>query len=270
MKRMTTFLCTVMAVIGMACFMGPPAALHAGETLRYGCSAQVYEAFESERLKVFTALTGVTVQLHVANSSTCVNRLMNGFSDIASTTRGLHYSHKENGYVQTLFCRDPLAVIVNAGLKVNALSKDQLREIFMRNIINWREIGGPDLPIVLAVPGERTGAYKNFHLMVMRMKDIQYDYMSYQSTQIIGLVREMAGSISFIARGAVADNKGVKIIEIDGVSPAHSAYPLSQDFSFVTQGKPAGSAKVLVDFTFSNKSIAIMKRRGMVPIERQD
>jgi ABC-type phosphate transport system substrate-binding protein len=68
----------------------------------------------------------------------------------------------------------------------------------------------------------------------------------------------------------VAENKGVKLIEIDEISPAHPAYPLSQDFSFVTRGKPAGSAKVLVDFTFSDKSIAIMRSRGMVPIERQD
>jgi phosphate transport system substrate-binding protein len=269
MKRVSTIFLITAAVICISCFI-KPAALRASEKLRYSCSAQIFEAFEKERLKVFSELTGIEVVLHVANSSACVNRLMNGLSDIASTTRGLHYSHKESGYVETLFCRDPLAVIVNKNSSLVSLSKAQLRDIFMKNITNWREIGGPDQPVVLAVPGIDTGAYKNFHLMVMKMKDIQYDYMSYQSTQIIDLVKQIDGSISFIARGAIVEQSGVKALNIDGVLPTQPAYPLSQEFSFVTKGKPSGAAKTLVDFTFSDRGIAIMEKRGMVPIKRQD
>ncbi len=267
MKRVPTVLLIAAAVMFISCFI-KPAALQASEKLLYSCSAQIFEAFEKERLKVFTEITGIEVVLHVANSSACVNRLMNGFSDIASTTRGLHYSHKVSGYVETLFCRDPLAVIVNKSSHLVSLSKKQLRDIFMRNITDWREIGEPALPIVLAVPGIETGAYKNFHFMVMKMKDIQYDYMSYQSTQIIGLVKQIEGSISFIARGAIVENSGVKALNIDGILPTDPAYPLSQEFSFVTKGKPSGAAKALVDFTFSERGIAIMEKRGMVPIKR--
>jgi ABC-type phosphate transport system substrate-binding protein len=267
MKKVTTILLITAATVYIAWFIHA-APIQAEEPLRYSCSAQVYEAFESERLKVFTEVTGVKVELYVSYSSTCVNRLMNGFSDIASTTRGLHYSHKEAGYVETQFCRDPLAVIVKANSHLVTLSKKELRDIFLRNITNWRELGGPDQPVVLAVPGVETGAYKNFHLMVMKMKDIQYDYMSYQSTQIIGLVQQIAGSISFIARGAIVNNREVKAINIDGISATHPEYPLSQEFSFVTRGEPSGAAKALVDFTFSERSISIMKKRGMVPIKR--
>jgi phosphate transport system substrate-binding protein len=195
---------------------------------------------------------------------------MNSFCDIASTTRGLHYTHKEAGYVEIPFCRDPLAVIVNQESFLKNLTKDQLRSIFRGDITNWSQLSGPDRPIVLTVPGKDTGAYRNFHRQVMRMKDIQYDYTSYQSTQIIELVRRIPGSISFITRGAVFGLEDIQVIPIDGIPPTHRDYPLSQTFSFVTRGKPTGPAQAFVDFAFSDKGIAIIKKRGMVPIREYD
>ena len=241
--------------------------IHAEEALRYSCSAQVSEAFETERLEAFTRATGIRVDLFIAPSPTCVNRLMNGACDIASTTRGLHFSHKESGYVETPFCRDALAVIVNVASETENVTKKQLREIFRREVTNWNQLGGHDQPVVLTVPGKNTGAYNNFHRQVMRMKAIEYDYSTYQSTQIIELVKQIPGTISFIARGAVVDREGIKIINVDGISPTHKDYPLSQIFSFITRGNPTGPVKVFVDFALSEVGRTIMKKKGMVPIQ---
>jgi len=261
-----------MALLGivfsaLVCWGVSPPMLVAGETITYSCSAQVYEAFETERLAAFTRATGIQIDLFVAPSPTCVNRLMNGVCDIASTTRGLHFSHRESGYVETAFCRDPLAIIVNATNPVDTLTKKQLRQIFSGDIFNWKHLGGADRPVVLTVPGADTGAYKNFHRQVMHMKDIKYDYTTYQSTQIIRLVKHMPGTISFIARGAVVGDKKIKAVAVDSISPTQQAYPLSQVFSFVTRGKPSGPVKAFVDFAFSDAGQAIMKKRGMVPIQ---
>ena len=89
-------------------------ALYAGDVLKYACSAQIYDAIEKERIEVFTKKTGIRVYVDVWSSGSAVNAVMKGQSDIASSTRALYYRHKEYGYVDTPFCRDPLAIIVNA------------------------------------------------------------------------------------------------------------------------------------------------------------
>ena len=266
MKGKIIAICIAAALTLLNAFTAP-AILEAGEQLRYSCSAQIYDAFEAERLSAFTQATGIAVDLYIAASSTCVNRLMNGFCDIASTTRGLHYSHTENGYVETPFCRDALAVVVHQASPVSTLSKKQLRNIFLGDVDNWRQLAGPDLPIALAIPGKSTGAYKNFRLMAMRNRDIRYDFMAYRSTRVIDLVKFIPGTISFIARGAIAGRTEVKSVDIDGISPSDPNYPLSQTFSYVSRGNPTGPAKAFVDFTFSDAGREIMKKKGLLPIQ---
>ena len=45
-------------------------------------------------------------------------------------------------------------------------------------------------------------------------------------------------------------------------------YPFYQEFSFITKGKPSGSAKSLIDHAFSDKGEEIIKKKGMVPVSR--
>jgi phosphate transport system substrate-binding protein len=266
MKRITIFALIAATTIAVFWFT-LPGALDAEEKLAYSCSAQIFEAFEAERLNAFTKATGIEVELYIASSAICMNRLINGLSDIASTTRSLHFEHKESGYMETPFCRDPLAVIVNSKSAVSTLSKKQVREIFMGDIENWNQLIGPDQPIVLVIPSKKTGAYKNFHRLVMMHRDIRYDFTAYKSTNVINAVRYIPGAISFISHGAIASHKEIKAIKIDGIPLTHKDYPLSQIFSFITRGKPIGPAKKFIDFAFSGDGKAIMVNRGMSPIQ---
>ena len=267
MKRISLFTSIAAATILLSTITLPE-GVDAEERLQYCCSAQVFEAFETERLTAFTKTTGIEVDLYIASSATCVNRLMNGFCDITSTTRRLHFEQIESGYVETPCCRDPLAVIINAKSPVSMLSKKQVREIFVGDITNWNQLIGPDQPIVLVIPGKNTGVYKNFHRLVMRHRDIRYDYMAYKSTKVLEAVKYIPGAISFIAHGAVGGHKDIKSIKVDGISPTHKDYPLTQIFSFVTKGKPVGPAKKFVDFASSSSGKAIMKNRGMLPVQK--
>lgn len=237
-----------------------------GEPLRYSQAAQVYAAFGKEVIELFQEKTGVAVESSVYPSPSALYRLMNDFADIASTSRQLYSRHKEKGYVEIPFCKDPLAVIVHPNCPVEGISSDQLQEVFSGDITNWQLLGGPDAPIVVVVPGHDTGANQNFRRQVMKHKDIVYDIMTYQSTTDIQVIEKFPWSISFIARGAMIENKGVKVLKIDGLSPGDPQYPYYQMFSFVTHGEPSGPAKAFVDFVFSIEVQNIIRRKGMVPI----
>lgn len=269
MKKMSLILnVAVICLMVMSGAVLPEMAKSEQLRLQYSCSAQIYEAFENSRLDAFTKESGIQVDLFVASSASCVYRVMQDMTEVASTTRPIYNRHKDYGLVETPFCQDPLAVIVNKSLKIDQLTTEQLRQVFSGNVTNWKELGGPDLPVTLVIPGKDTGAYQNFSQLVMKHKDIQYDYITYTSTRVIDAIEALpAGAISFISRGAQITHPDIKILSIDGTKPGDKAYPYYQIFYLVTKGEPEGTIKLFADFIKSEKGKSIIRKRGMLPIE---
>ena len=243
-------------------------AVQAVEVLCYSSSAQVRAAFGYELMAAFSRESGVDVDLYTGSSDAAVNRLMNGYSDIASTVEDLRYRHQEYGYKQIPFCTAPLVVITNVQTPIRTITEDQLRGIFSGDILNWRELGGPDKPIIVIVPGKNTAALKNFSMLALNRHYVHYYFMSYQSTMVSRIIKKVPWSISFITRGANTSDETIKLLDINGIPPDDKSYPYTQTFSFVTKGEPQGAAKMLIDFTFSGQGQKIMKKFGMKPLPR--
>jgi len=261
MKGRFYYLVTLATLIAATPIFLSVGGLCAKEVFKYSCSAQIYQAFENERLEAYTEKTGIAVQLTVDSSYMSFLRLMNGLSDIASTAERLSRVHKEIGFVETPFCKDPLAVIANSQGTVKNLTDEQLRDIFSGVISNWQEVGGLDKEIIRVVPGKDTAAYKN-----LLGREIGHDVMTSKSTMVIEVTSRIPGSISFIAQGAAAYRlEGIRIVEINGLAPGNADYPYYQVFSFVTSGIPAGTAKTFIDFALSEEGKRIMLKRGMLP-----
>ncbi len=159
MKRSMVATC-LMSVLFLVLSLTGPMSASAGQALRYSASAQVFEAFDDVRLKAFTQDTGIAVDLFVASSQSCVYRLLQDMTDVASSVRLLSQREKDFGLVTIPFARDPLAVITHQSTPVDALTTEQLQSLFSGNVANWKEVGGPDLAVTLVVPGEDTGAHK--------------------------------------------------------------------------------------------------------------
>ena len=208
------------------------------------------------------------VDRYVPSSAAAIYRLMNGFSDVAGSARPLRFRYKEFGYLEIPFCKDPLAVIANKHCPIDTLTENQLRDIFSGNITRWKDVDGPDQPIVVIVPGELTAAYRNFARMAMEGKEIRYDLMSYKSTLVIRAVEHIPWSLSFIAQGTAKDRQNLRIIKINGHSPKDTDYPYHQIFYYVTKGKPSGVVKKFIDFTQSQKGRATIEKKGMIPVFR--
>jgi phosphate transport system substrate-binding protein len=268
MLRKSALPLTAVVSLLFLCSMISGSIASAKKTLRYSSSAQVREAFGMEVLNAFTEATGIEVDLYVGSSSSAVHRLMNGFSDIASTVERLHGRHQQYGYREIPFCKAPLIVITNAETPVRNISSSQLRGVFSGMITNWKELGGPEMSIVVVVPGKHTGAFKNFRKLALKRSNVKYDYMAYRSADVVKLVHRIPWSISFISQGAHTINAAIKVIKIDDLKPGDKNYPYHQTFSFVTKGELGDAAKKLIDFAFSEKGKAIMRKNGMAPLPR--
>ncbi len=240
----------------------------ADQNLRYSCSSQIFSAFEKERLAAFTARTGIEVDLHVGSSHACTYRLMADFADVVGITRELYRRHKDYGFVQVPFAKDYLAIIIHKGCAIENITEEQLQDIFSGNVANWQEVGGPDLPVTIVVPGDNTGAHKNFRRQVMKQKEIKYDYMTYSSTRVFEAIETLpCGAVSFISAGAAGATGTVKFLKIDGKLPSDKGYPYYQVFYFVTKGEPSGSINAFIDFAKGEKGKSIIRKHGMTPVD---
>ena len=266
MKKRIFIVSILLALFVSITILTTDGPVFAKETITYACSAQIYDALEQKRIEAFTKRTGIAVEVHVCSSASALNSVRNGYSDIAASARRLYPRHREYGYWETIFSRDPMAVIVNAENPVSNLSIEDLRDIFSGNIAMWNEVaGGVEKPILLVVPGKNTAAFKNFERRPMQRAPIVYDIMTFKSTMVTQILERFPNAISFIARGVV-DHEGVKTLKIDGVDPKDPDYPFYQLFSFVTKGKPSGAVKQFVDDVLSGEGKKIMVDRGMTPL----
>ena len=265
MKRISIYTLTIITAC-LICWL-PGAQVSAEEVLRYTGSNQVYHAYDKEVIAEFQEATGIAVNVNTSSSGAAVFRLMRDFSDIASTARELYRRHKDYGFWQVAFCKDPMAIITKPACGVTNLTEDQLQSIFSGEISNWKEVGGPDLPIMVIVPGTETAANKNFRRQIMKHTEIDYDFMTYDSTMAIKAVKYFpCGAVSFIAQGAVEKDPEIHTLKINGLSPHDSAYPYFQKFYYVTKGKPSGTVKAFIDFSLSDKGKRIMRKNGMIPL----
>ena len=251
----------VSAAIARTAAAGTPEPLH------FSCSAQIFSAIGEQALEEFEQDTGIDIATHVCASGAAISRLQHGLSDIAATTEGIFHHHRDYGYVETPFCKDPLAVLVHKDLTVQGLSASDLRGIFSGAVTNWQSVGGPDLSILLVVPSKNTAAFRNFDRQVQMRGDLKYDVMSYRSTRIIDVVSRFPEAVSFISHAATMGHPVVKSIPINGLTPTDPAYPFHQVFSFVTKGTPADLPARFIAYWRTGKGRELIMKKNMQPVE---
>lgn len=264
-SNLFNMLVSVLLLISCMLIVGPTPA-SAADKIIMSTSAQVFEAFQGEPLKMFTEKTGIRVEETVTTSGRAVSRLANGLAEVAATASRLDNEMKAKGFMEFPFCKDYMAVITNAATQVTNLTDIQVKGIFAGAITNWKQVGGPDKPIVVIIPGKDTAAYQNFVRQLMDGRDMAFDLMTSQSTGVVEATRRFPWSISFINQGATSGKpEGTKIIKVNNLGPTDAGYPYYEVFSLVTRGQPAGAVKTFVDHAYSADFIKLVSDRGMTP-----
>lgn len=136
---------------------------------------------------------------------------------------------------------DELVVIVNKNNSVASLSKAQLKGIATGKIVNWSEVGGPDLAIKVVVTEPSLAPAPFFKKLMMDGADYLQGAAEVRSPkEVITWVSRNPGGFGATAevfvKAAPADSKIVK-------TPA-----MVRPLGLVTIGQPTGAAKKLVDF----------------------
>src|SRR5512145_899923 len=164
---------------------------------------------------------GKKVQVTGGGSGTGISALINGTTDIASASRPMKDDEKGTlrkrfntpGH-ETVVAKDGIAIYVNESNPIAELTVEQLRTIYQGDVANWKQVGGPDAPIVLYSRENSSGTYVFFKEHVLGNEDFAAEAQTLPGTAAV--VNAVAKERNGIGYGGAAYAKGVKEVKIAG------------------------------------------------------
>jgi phosphate transport system substrate-binding protein len=225
---------------------------------------------------------GAKVQVTGGGSGTGIAALINGTTEIANSSRAIRGA--EQGKIrdrfnvlaaETAVAKDGVTFYVNASNPVEQLTLEQLKKIFTGDLVNWKEVGGPDAPIVLYSRENSSGTYVFVKEMVLKNEDYAAAAQTLPGTAAV--VNAVSKEKNGIGYGGAAYAKGIKELKVVGKDGTGylptaenvkaGAYPLSRPLFMYTRGKPQGAARDFIDFCLSPAGQAVVTDVGYFPVK---
>lgn len=224
---------------------------------------------------------GATVQVSGGGSGTGIAALLNGTTDLANSSRPIKDREREDlraqrhvEAIETRVALDALAVYVNTASPLQALTIAQIKSIYRGTVTNWREVGGPNAPIVLYSRENNSGTYAYFKEHVLGGEDFAATAQTLPGTAAV--INSVARDPNGIGYGGIAYGTGVRALRIrleDGreVEPTMAnavagTYPISRFLYVYSAGEPTGLARAYLDFVLSPAGQSLIEGVGYFPL----
>ncbi len=222
----------------------------------------------------------VNITVSESGSGNGAKSLINQVCDVADMSRFMKLNEYEAAVtkgitpVAHVVAMDGIAIIVHPSNPAGNLTVEQVRGIYKGKITSWKQLGGPDVPIVSISRDTNSGTYETFEELVMNNEKI------HPSTEYVGSngairqrVQSTKAAIGYVGLGFV--DRSVKALEIDGVMPdagtiASGVYPVARPLFMFTNGYPKLGSHLFsfVTLYLTPKGQEIVEEIGFIPVTR--
>ena len=237
-----------------------------------------------------------SIQVTGGGSGTGIAALLNGTVDIANASRELKQKEfdkaNELGVDPQEFrvALDGIAVIVHPENPIEELTVEQIRDIFIGKVKNWKEIGGNDSPVTLYGRENSSGTYEFFKEHVLgkdergKSHDFAVSTQVLQGTAALGeaVARDKKG-VGYGGVGYFALRTDVKILKVKettdspAIAPAadgkvnyeaiwNGEYSISRYLYCYTNGTPSTKIQKFMDYILSQEGQDLVKQMEYIPL----
>ncbi len=157
--------------------------------------------------------------------------ILEGTTELAGVARPPRSETLHAGITSTLIGRDAIAVIVNAQNPVEGLSRGALREVFAGRVRNWRELGGPDLPLRTFIVGAESATSRVFREAILGREEYAECEEIRPDIAIIDAVARTPGGVGQISFSFLPAAEGrVRALAVDDETPSvtNFQYPIAR------------------------------------------
>lgn len=231
----------------------------------------------------------INVGVTGGGSGTGFAALINKTCDIAMSSREMEDKEKEFAAskgiepVEFIVGLDGLAILIHKDNPVDKLTIEQLRDIFMAKITNWKEVGGEDRKIVILSRESNSGTHLFFKEHVLRFDDknskaefAPQALLMPSSQAIFDEVYQNPHALGYVGMGFINDRvKAVAVAkdtESEYIYPnsdnvMSGSYPISRPLYLYTDGEPKGIVKDFIDYALSEEGQQIVLETDFVPLK---
>jgi phosphate transport system substrate-binding protein len=212
-----------------------------------------------------------------------INALIDGSTDVAMSSRQIKLTEviklEEGGkkLKQWPIAIDPLAVIVNISNPISKITKSELEGIFTGKITNWKQLGGPDLKIIVYTRESSSGTYEYFKEHVLDKKEYTAKALSMNTnTSTVQSISQTPGAIGYV--GFVYVNKKVKALQVSFdnkiyISPTvtnakNNTYPITRSLFFYNIDKDDKKLFPFYSYVLSKDGQTMVSLTGFIPIKK--
>jgi phosphate transport system substrate-binding protein len=240
-----------------------------GSTTVLPIAQKVAEAYMKEHPDVKITISG-------GGSGNGIKALIDGSTDIADSSRFIKDKEVklavENGRYPVPFAvaYDCIVPVVHPSNSVENITMQQLKDIYMGKIKNWREIGGPDRPVVVISRDTSSGTYEVWHTKVLKEERVFPGALLQASNGVVQAVSNNKNAIGYIGLGYVEEN--VKALTVNNVrgseeSTLNGTFPISRPLFMFTSGWPEGDTLNFINYVIHpQKGQEYVSEVGFVPL----
>lgn len=174
------------------------------------------------------------IQVTGGGSGTGFAALQNQTTDLANASRKIRAKEIEacikafgKRPKEVKVALDGLSIYVNEGNAIKALTIQQLEGIFTGRIKNWKEVGGPDMPIVVVSRENSSGTYEFFKEHVLGGKDFAASAQTMAGTAAV--LQSVAKDPKAIGYGGAAYGAGAKHISVKKTESDEAIEPTEEN-----------------------------------------
>ncbi len=234
--------------------------------------------------EMFPGKGNVQFQVTGGGSGTGISALINGTTDICSSSRPMKSSeikqirekYKYNG-LEVRVARDGIAVYLNTNNPVQNLTIGQVKRIYTGEILNWKELGGNDAKIVLYSRENNSGTYEFFKEHVLQKQDFAPQTQHMVGTgALVNAVAKDPNAIGFggiayasgVRPAALAFNESSRYVLPNEEEILTGNYPVSRLLYFYLKERPTGLTKEFIDWVISKSGQAVVSEVGYLPTKK--
>lgn len=222
---------------------------YAGE-VKVGSGPSVAQNIIRPIMEDFKSKTGITLRNPEVGPKLAMEELLKGNLDIACVgvtfdewadvlKRESGITIKKEDFKLYEIGRNAAWIFVHESNPVTSLTKQQIKDIYMGKITNWKEVGGKDMPIVVVWARFMIGPNSAFIEKMLDKEKPKVEMIEQITAQeVLEMVKNTPEAIA-LAPEAFLKEKGVK--SIPNTEVVRSAI-------CATKGAPNQNAKILLDY----------------------
>lgn len=219
---------------------------------------------------------GISIYTEGGGTATGIEALVKNQADISAASRPLRSLEaqkiaQEFGAVgvSVLVGKDALSVYLHPDNPVRTLSMEDLRKIFIGEIINWSELIEWNQPIKVLIRPPNSGTHLYFKEHVLQGESYRSDAIMISTTDSIeSTILRSPNSIGY---GGMGRAGSLTHCHINGIAPTGAnviagLYPITRYLYLYTVNTPRGVVKKFIDWVLSPQGQKVVEEANYFPI----